>query len=240
MPEHAKSDETLDLLCNEKVRLIQKKRGYRLSIDPLLLANFITLKKHETLLDVGTGCGIIPIYLSLKGWRNRFVGIEIQDELYELAVRNRALNNCMDLELIKGDIRALGGGLGCFHVIACNPPFVKERTGKKSPGASRLLARSETSLDLPALAAVASSRLFSRGRLYVVYPAKRLAEVFYELKNRRLEPKRLRLVHSRAGEPAVLCLVECVKNGGTQLRVEPPLYIFSGDDYTQEVRSYYA
>ena len=88
------ADETLDVLCNEKVLLIQKRKGYRFSMDPFLLANFIRLKRDETLLDVGTGCGIIPIYMAKRGCNNRLVGIEIQDELFDLAVRNRDLNEC--------------------------------------------------------------------------------------------------------------------------------------------------
>ncbi len=240
MPERPKSEETLDVLCNGKLRVIQKKRGYRLSMDPLLLANFISLKADESLLDVGTGCGIIPLYLSIKGWPNRLVGIEVQGDLYDLSLRNRALNGCMNVEFVKGDVRTAGKELGSFHVVVSNPPFIKEKTGRMSPEPSRSAARTETTLNLPALLAVASSMLFSRGRLYVIYPAKRLAEFVHEAKEKRLEPKRLRFVHSRAGKDGVLSLVECVKNGGTQLTVEPPLYIYADDDYTQEVKTYYA
>jgi tRNA1Val (adenine37-N6)-methyltransferase len=240
MPEFIGPDETLDVLCDEKVRLIQKKKGYRLSMDPLLLANFVTLKRHETLLDIGTGCGIIPVYLSRKGIENRIVGIEIQEELYGLSLRNKELNGCANVTFVKGDVRTAGKDLGTFHAIVSNPPYVKERTGRKSPGQSRLLARHESALDLPSLLAVASSLLATRGRLCVVYPAGRLAELLYTAKSLGLEPKRLRPVYSRQGEPAVLSLVECIKNGGANLLVEPALYIFAENDYTQEVKTYYA
>ena len=229
MPDPVKNDdETLDILCNERVRLIQKKKGYRLSIDPLLLANFVRLKKHETLLDIGTGCGIIPIYMSKRGCTNRLVGIEIQDELYDLALRNRELNGCANVQFLKGDVRNRGKELGGFQVLVSNPPYVKDRTGRKSPGPSRLVARHESALDLGALLSVAYSVLGTRGRLYLIYPAKRLAELLHASKARGLEPKRLRFVHSRAGEPAVLSLVECLKGGGIDLKVESPLYIYDG------------
>ncbi len=239
MPDYARNDETLDILCNERVRLIQKKKGYRLSIDPLLLANFVRLKKHETLLDIGTGCGIIPIYMSKRGCTNRLAGIEIQDEMYELALRNRELNGCANVEFFKGDVKSRGKELGSFQVIVSNPPYVKERSGRRSPGPSRLIARHESALDLGTLLSLASSILGTRGRLYLIYPAKRLAELVHASKARSLEPKRLRLVHSRAGEPAVLSLVECLKGGGTDLKVEPPLYIYANGDYTEEVQTYY-
>jgi tRNA1Val (adenine37-N6)-methyltransferase len=240
MSELLRSDETLDVLCGEKVRVIQKKRGYRLSMDPLLLANFVTLKEHETLLDVGTGCGIIPIYMTQKGCGNRLAGVEIQDELYELSVRNRELNGCRNVEFFKGDAKVCCKDLGFFHVVVSNPPYVKVSTGRPSPGQSRSLARCETTLDLPSLVSIASSMLFSRGRFYIIYPAKRLAELLCVSKGKHLEPKRLRLVHSRLGEPAVLFMAECVKDGGVDLKVEPPLYIFSDDEYSQEVKAYYA
>jgi tRNA1Val (adenine37-N6)-methyltransferase len=240
MPESIRPDETLDVLCNEKVRLIQKKRGYRLSMDPFLLANFVTLKRRETLLDIGTGCGIIPIYLSGKGIENRIVGIEIQQELYDLSLRNKALNGCANVTFVKGDVRTAGKDLGTFHAIVSNPPYVKEWSGRKSPGQSRLLARHESALDLASLLAAASQLLATRGRLYVVYPAGRLAELLYTAKSLDLEPKRLRPVYSRQGEPAVLSLVECMKDGGASLKIEPALYIFEDNDYTEEVKTYYA
>ncbi len=241
MPERARSDETLDILCNEKVRLIQKKKGYRVSIDPLLLANFLRVKKGESLIDVGTGCGIIPIYLAKKGHvGNRFVGVEIQDELYGLAVRNKELNECANVQFVKGDAKTDAKKLGNFHVLVSNPPYVKQKTGRKSAEYSRLIARYESDLDLFSIVSVASSLLSTGGRLYLIYPAKRLGEVVYMTKAQRLEPKRLRLVHSRPNEPAILSLIECLKGGGAGLKVEAPLYIYDDDDYTEEVRRYYA
>jgi tRNA1Val (adenine37-N6)-methyltransferase len=239
MPDLERSDETLDVICNDRIRLIQKKSGYRFSIDPLLLANFVHLKKHETLLDIGTGCGIIPIYMSKRGCTNRLAGIEIQEELYDLALKNLELNGCANIEFLKGDVRSRRQELGGFQVVVSNPPYVKERTGRKNPGPSRLIARHESALDLDTLLSIASSLLGTRGRLYLIYPVKRLAELVHASKNLRLEPKRLRFVHSRAGQPAVLVLIECVKGSGAHLRVEPPLCIYAEDDYTEEVRAYY-
>lgn len=71
-------DETLDIICNEDLKLIQKRWGYRFSIDSIILSNFVVLKKKDRLLDIGSGCGIIPIYMSKKGYGNDMLGIEIQ------------------------------------------------------------------------------------------------------------------------------------------------------------------
>ncbi len=100
MPETLGADETLDLLCEEKLRIIQKKQGYRFSIDAILLANFVVLKKGERLLDIGTGCGIIPIYMTKMGFGNAMTGIEIQSALFQTALKNRQINDCTNIEFV--------------------------------------------------------------------------------------------------------------------------------------------
>jgi tRNA1Val (adenine37-N6)-methyltransferase len=177
--------------------------------------------------------------MSKRECTNRLTGVEIQEELYELALRNRELNGCENVQFIKGDVREKGRELAGHRVIVSNPPYVKERTGRKSPGASRLIARHESGLNLGTLLCVTSSMLDTRGRLYLIYPAQRVAELLHAARGLRLEPKRLRFIHSRPGEPAVLSLVEFLKGGGSGLRVEPPLFIYGNYDYTEEVREYY-
>lgn len=231
--------ETLDVFCNDRIRLIQKKEGYRLSIDPFLLANFLRLKAGETLLDIGAGCGIIPIYLSSKGCANRLVGIEVQEELYELSLRNKALNGCANVEFLKGDVRAAGLPPGGFDVVVSNPPYVKAGTGRTSPGKSRLIARHESALDLRSLLDAAAHLLRTHGRLCLIYPARRLAELIGAAQGADLEPKRLRPVYSRQGTAAVLSMVECLKGAGKGVSVERPLYVYENDDYTEEVKRYY-
>lgn len=239
MPDSIGPDETLDVLCGEKLRLIQKKKGYRFSIDSLFLANFVRLRKQERLLDVGTGCGIIPIYLSVMGCGNPLVGIEVQEELFNLAVKNQVLNGCDNVQFVRGDINSFRVPHG-FHVVVSNPPYIKENTGRKSPTAERLLARHESLLKMPALLDIASSSLLGKkGRLYIIYPVSRLAEVLAESRARGLEPRRLRFIHSREGESARLFLLECMREGGVEVKVEKPLYVFSEDGYTEEVQAYY-
>ncbi|HAR96683.1 MAG TPA: SAM-dependent methyltransferase [Deltaproteobacteria bacterium] len=239
MPDSIGPDETLDVLCGEKLRLVQRKKGYRFSIDSLFLANFVHLNRHERLLDVGTGCGIIPIYLSIMGYGNPLVGIEIQECLFDLAVRNQLLNGCDNVQFVRGDVNSFRFPHG-FHAVVSNPPYVRESTGRKSPTAERLLARHESLLKLPALLGAASSSLLGKkGRLYIIYPVSRLAEVLAESRARGLEPRRLRFIHSREGERARLFLLECMREGGVEVKVEKPLYVFSGDRYTEEVQAYY-
>ncbi len=234
-------DETLDLLCEEELKIIQKKDGYRFSIDAILLANFVTLKKNERLLDIGTGCGIIPIYMAKKGVSNEMVGAEIQEQLFDTALKNKELNHCDNVRFLMGDISSLAKGLKRrpFHVVLSNPPYTKARTGRKSPKDSRSIARYESHLDLTALLTLSSSLLFKKGRLYVIYPSKRLGEVIDGARSDQLEPKRLRFIHPKKNEPSNLFLAEFIKEGGIGTTIEPPLYIFENGHYTEEVQSYY-
>ncbi|MCX5798903.1 MAG: methyltransferase [Proteobacteria bacterium] len=241
MNEKIGKDETLDILCNEGLKIIQKKEGYRFSIDAILLANFIILKKDERLLDIGTGCGIIPIYISKKGYKNYMVGIEIQEELLCLAIKNKALNKCEHIQFLNGDIKSNTKELKKtqFHVIVSNPPYTKESTGRRSPKHSRFIARYESSLNLADLISTSSALLHKGGRLYVIYPSKRLGELIHTAREKRLEPKRLRFIHSKKEEKSNLFLTEFIKEGGIGTTVEQPLYIYENGGYTEEIKTYY-
>jgi len=241
MSEPPGADETLDLLCGENLRIVQKKCGYRFSIDAILLANFVILKKGERLLDIGTGCGIIPVYMVKMGFQNSMTGIELQPGLFQTALKNKELNGCQNIEFLEGDIKAEMTTLrdARFNVVVSNPPYTRKGSGRKSPDDSRYIARHETELDLALLLSSSSALLPRKGRLYVIYPTKRLGELIHGAKAHRLEPKRLRFIQPRAEERPNLFLAEFLKEGGEGTIVEKPLCIFEGDDYTEEVKSYY-
>lgn len=243
MREIVGKDETLDILCNEKLKIIQKKNGYRFSIDAFLLAAFVTLKKHERLLDIGSGCGIIPIYIAKKGFINDMTGVELQKDLFETAQKNRTINGCEShVRFINADIRSLTKDLKKtpFHVAVSNPPYTKMFSGRTPPQRSRYLARYEEALDLYSLTSAASSLLMKKGRFFVIYPARRAGELICEAQSQNLALKRLRFVHPRKDEKANLVLAEFLKDGGIGATVEKPLYVYEAGTNSEEVRSYYS
>jgi tRNA1Val (adenine37-N6)-methyltransferase len=242
MREGEGADETLDLLCGEELKIVQKREGYRFSIDPILLANFVVLKKGERLLDIGTGCGIIPIYMSKKGFPNPMLGIELQSDLFGLALKNSELNHCENITFLHGDIRVETSRLKKtrIDVIVSNPPYTRKHSGRKSPDDSRHIARYESCLDLSELLLAASSLLSRKGRFYAIYPTKRLGEIIYSAKTDRLELKRIRLIHPKEGERANLFIAEFLKDGGIGTIVDKPLYVYRNGDYSEEVKSYYS
>jgi tRNA1Val (adenine37-N6)-methyltransferase len=242
MSKAIESLDTIELLCEEKLKIVQKKTGYRFSIDAFLLANFITLKKGERLLDIGTGCGIIPIYIAKRGYTNFMLGVEIQDDLFNLALENKRINNMSDqIDFLKGDIKKHAKTLikTPFHIVISNPPYTKKGSGRANPGHSRFIARYESELDLSDVLSAASSLLNNKGRFYIIYPARRLGELVNTAGLNKLELKRLRIVYPRRDEEANLLLAEFIKGGGTGVKIEKPLYIHENNHITEEVKSYY-
>jgi len=235
-------DETVDILCQGRIEVIQKKAGYRFSIDPILLANFVRTKKHERILDIGTGCGIIPIYMSRKGCQNEMVGVEIQKDLYEVALKNKMLSSCSNVTYLHDDIKSCFNALKKtpFHVVISNPPYTAERTGRQCPVPSRLVARHESHLSLSDLTSISSALLYKKGRFYVIYPSRRLGELINTARFAKLELKRLRFVYPRKEKGSNLFLAEFMKEGGMGTTVEKPLYIYENGGYTAEIDSYYA
>jgi tRNA1Val (adenine37-N6)-methyltransferase len=235
-------DETLDDLRPAGLRIIQKIKGYRFSLDPILLCDFARVEENDTVADLGTGSGVIPLLLAIRTSAKRVVGVEIQPELADRARRSVLLNRLDEkVEILTGDLRALPKNLSprSFDAVLSNPPYRRAGTGRKAPTAERAAARHELAGGIEDFLGAAALLLRHGGRFYIVYLAERLAELLSMMRRERLEPKRLRCVHSRPGDGARMVLVEGRKNGGEGLSIEPPLFIYDGERYTEEVLGIY-
>lgn len=226
-------DETLDAICGGVVRVLQRVRGYRFTLDPVLLAHFAEEEGvRGPLIDLGTGSGIIPLILARKFHRSDLLGLELQPQLYAMAQRNVALNGCeARVALALGDIRQVHRLFAreSFQHVVSNPPYRPARDGRRSTDSERAVARHEIHCDLVDVLEAASWLLKERGTLSLIYPAPRMAELLAAARARLLEPRRLRLVHTRASRPAKLVLVSAVKGGATGLEVRPPLVVHRDD-----------
>jgi tRNA1Val (adenine37-N6)-methyltransferase len=234
-----KSNETLDSI--KDIRLFQAKNGYRFSVDALLLENFISAKRLEKGIELGTGSGIISILLSKRIKGSRITAVEIQKSLAERAGRNISLNGLDDrIEILSKDIKDLRKTFSTneFDYVFSNPPFRKPKTGLMSIYEEKAVARHEIEITLPDLISTASYLLKHTGKFYMIYHPFRLAELISLLRKSRLEPKRIRFVHSRTGEEAKMVLIEAVKGSGIWLKISPPLYLYEkGNKYSQELNS---
>lgn len=229
MEESLSVTETVDEILGGRLRIIQKKGGYRFSIDSLLLAHFACVHEDDNLIDLGTGSGIVAMILACRSRCRRIVGIDIQEELVAMAKRSVALNGLEGcVEIRRGDIRRPESlcAPGAFDAAVFNPPYRRLRSGRMNPDPEKAVARHEIAGAAGDFLAAAGHALREGGRAYPIYPAARMVEIVSQMRIRRIEPKRLRMVHSRPGAPGVFVLIEGVKGGREELAVEPPLYIY--------------
>jgi tRNA1Val (adenine37-N6)-methyltransferase len=236
--------ETIDPLGLTNLRLIQPKKGYRFSIDPVLLCAFVPSIKNARVVDLGAGNGIIPLLLSARKEAHSITGVELQPAMVERARRSVKLNGLEGaVRFIPGDVRALPEGLfaGGYDVVTVNPPYRTQETGRIAPEDERAIARHELSGGLCDFLSAAFCLLKAGGHFYIVYLAERIVELLSEMRSCRLEPKRLRMVHSREGDAARMVLVEGRKAGKPGMVVEAPLIIYAGEgrDYSGEVLAMY-
>jgi tRNA1Val (adenine37-N6)-methyltransferase len=235
-------DATLDSIRD--IQIYQSKTGYRFSVDSLLLYNFVTLKRAESIADLGAGSGIVGILLAKKYHDAHVTLFEIQQSLVKLAEKNIVLNNLEDrIKVMKYDLReisVLSLTAYSYDLIVSNPPFRKTQSGRINIGEERAIARHEIKLKLDELIDAASALLRVKGRFCIIYHPVRLSELMTILKKREIEPKRLRFVHSHMLSDAKVVLLEAVKGGRTGLKVEKPLYIYKKDgSYTDELKEIY-
>jgi len=223
------SDETVDAILGGRLRIIQKRRGYRFSVDSLLLAHFVRLREGDDLLDLGTGSGILALILADRNRLGNILGIEIQEELAAMARRNTALNSLAGrVDIRSGDVRR--PETICpprsFDAVVFNPPYRRLRSGRTNPAPEKAVARHELKGGAAIFLAAAAHALREGGRVYTIYPAMRMVEMLCRMRACRIEPKKLRIVHSRPGGSGIFALVEGVKGGQEELAVMPPLFIY--------------
>lgn len=237
------SDDTDDAALGGAVRLIQPRRGYRFSLDAVLLARFAAERPARSVLDLGCGCGVVGLSLLALGGAGELTGVDVQPDMVARARRGAEANGwgdrCRFLSADLRDARALLPPQS-FDLAVANPPYHHAAQGRVSPDPATAAARHELAGGLEEFAAAAAWCLGARGAFCVVYPAPRLAALFAACRGARLEPKVLRLLHPRAGRPAGLALLRCVKGAGEGLEVRPPLILHGdaeGRRYSEEAEA---
>lgn len=235
---------TTDTLFAGRLSCRQHRDGYRFSVDAVLLAHFFTPRPDESILDLGCGCGVIPLILAYRWPSLSQTGLELQPQLVALARRNVADNGLSErIAIVEGDLRAVSSlfAPGQFQRVVCNPPFYRSEAARLNLDHERRLARHEVTADLAEVVAAAGWLLHKGGRVDLVYPAERAAALLAGLREVGLEPKRLQVVHSSPGGPGKLVLVEALKGGGEELEILPPFFIYreAGGEYTAEMARCY-
>ena len=228
-------------LFEGRLSLYQYKKGYRFSIDTLLLAAFARQRLRGSVADLGTGSGVLPILLARSPNICSLTGFEIQPDLAELALRNVKLHDLgQRLSIEQADIKEIRSLFKAesFDAAIANPPFYPIGTGRINTGSQDAAARHELLATLQDFVSAAAYLIKNGGKFCAIFPATRSADLICTMRENKIEPKVLRCVHSRADETAVMVLIEGIKNAGSQTTILPPLVIYStGQTYNPEVVS---
>jgi tRNA1Val (adenine37-N6)-methyltransferase len=222
-------DESIDEFMDGRLKLIQSRKGYRFSIDAILLSEFVSLRRGDIIMDLGTGCGIIPLVILLKGIIGYAYGLEVQPELANQAIRNARLNGFeKNLCVIQGDIRQPPLRWSSADVVICNPPYRPKKSGRINPDPQRAIARHEIRASLDDILDTARRLLKPKGRLAMIYPASRLVDIMVRMRGLNLEPKRIRVIYPDLESEAKLVLIEAASDARGGIKLMRPL-IDQGD-----------
>lgn len=241
--EFLREGERIDDLQRCGYGLIQDPSVFCFGMDAVLLSGFARVKKNEKALDLGCGNGIIPILLEAKTAGSHFTGLEIQPQAADMARRSVAMNGLGErISIVTGDIREADRlfAPASFDVVTSNPPYMTNAHGLKNPSQALAIARHEILCSLEDVVRQAARMLRPMGRFYLVHRPFRLAEIFRQMMNYKLEPKRLRLVYPYADREPNMVLIEGVKGGRPRITVDRPLIVYEKPGvYTPEIHDIY-
>lgn len=240
-----RENERIDDLEYKDLKIIQNKDGFCFGIDSVLLTDYAKeIKNNSTVMDLGTGTGIIPILLSAKTKAKSFIGVEIQEKIAEMASRSVKLNNLEDkIKITNNDIKNLKKLFerSSFDAVTTNPPYKKEKTGLVSENNMQLISRHEISATLEDFIEISSYLLKDFGEFYMIHRPDRLVDIFSIMREKNIEPKKIRFVCPSTNKKANMVLIKGVKFGKPFLLVEKDLIIYNENgNYTDEILKIYS
>ena len=233
-----------DLLNYNGLKIVQNTDMFNFSLDSVLLPNFVTLNKNTAkILDIGCGNAPIPLILSTKT-SAKIIGVEIQKDVYELALKTVKMNDLeKQIEIINDDINNIYTYFETesFDTVVCNPPYFKVAT---TPNLNTIeyktIARHEIKLNLEQIINIAKKVLKNNGNIAMVHRPERLSDIITIMRKNNIEPKRIRFVYPKETKEANILLIEGVKNGRPGLKILPPLYShYENGEYSKQIKKYF-
>jgi tRNA1Val (adenine37-N6)-methyltransferase len=206
--------------------------GYKHSVDPILLADFVTARKGDRVIDLGTGSGVIALTLAKRFKDIEIVGLELQDGLVKIARENviaRQSRSNLNIEIIKGNIRDVKSLFDAesFDIVVGNPPYRKANDGRINPDREKAIARHEIEITLSDFLKAGRYLVKNLGSVNIIYHPYRLTELLSTMTENKITPKRIQFIHPTIGSKAEMVMVEGIKNGKSELIVMKPMILHS-------------
>lgn len=221
--------ERLDDLQLNGLELIQNPERFCFGVDAVLLSDFVKVKEDETVLDMGTGTGILPILLSAKTKGKSFTGLEIQEESAQMARRSVEHNHLENkIKIVTGDIKEAAQIFkpAFFDVITVNPPYMVYQHGLQNPKDAMAIARHEVLCTLDDILRESMKLMQDKGRFYMIHRPFRLTEIMVKMNQYKIEPKRIQFVHPYIHKEPTMVLIEGVRGAKSRVRIEPPIVMY--------------
>ncbi len=234
-------DETQDAFYHGRILVSQKKEGYRFAVDAPLLADFIHTRETDRCLELGTGCGIVSLLLSIKPFRH-ITALEIQESLADLASRNVRRNKlAKKIRVIHTDFYEYRPSRR-FDVVFSNPPYIKAQAGQRSAVEEKWVAKHEVKCDILGIMQKTAALLKKKGRAYFIFTAKRIPDFTRAVEKAGLAVQTRRLVYPHRGGRPNFLLARCVfPSLLAEMRDLPPLFLFDDSGrYTPEAEEIFA
>lgn len=228
MESDIRPGERLDDLQLNGLELIQDPEKFCFGIDAVLLSDFVKVRPGENVLDLGTGNGIIPLLLSAKTQAAHITGLEIQEDIVEMARRSVSHNGLNDrIDIVEGDIKEAADIFkpAFFDVITTNPPYMLAEHGLRNPDDSRAIARHEVLCSLDDILRESMKLMQDKSRFYMIHRPFRLTEIMIKMNYYKIEPKRIRFVHPYIDKEPTMVLIEGVRGARPRVTVEPPVVL---------------
>ncbi len=235
--------ERIDELNRRGYRIIQNPNGFCFGVDAVLLAWFAEVREGEQVADLGSGTGIVPLLMDARNGCGTYVGVELQEDMAEMAGRSAALNGAESrIRFVSGDLCEASALLGraSFDAVTANPPYIKAGDGILNPDDGRAIARHELLCSLTDVLREGAALLREGGRFYMIHRPERLPEILEGMRAYRLAPSRLLPVCPKPGKDAAMVLISGTKGGHDRLRILPQLTLRAEDgELTAEARAIY-
>lgn len=237
-----KSGERIDDLIINGLKLIQHPDQFCFSLDAVLLAHFASVRPGSTVVDLGTGTGVIGLLLLARG-AGTVTGLEINSDMADMARRSARLNGLEDkFTILNGDLRQVKEYMpnGSIELIVSNPPYRPVGGGYINPNDKVAVARHELTANLAEVVAAAKYLVKYRGRFAMVHLPERLAEISVAMCQAGIEPKRLQFVYPAVNKKPNMVLIEGVRGANPGINVLPPLIVYTTDGkYSEDINELY-